>query len=57
MCQDESTATMTAVMNAWYEITNAAEVASPALLVYPDRIEENLRRMVAAVGAAERLAR
>ncbi|MEI6636707.1 MAG: NAD-binding protein, partial [Planctomycetota bacterium] len=42
-------------MNAWYEIVNADEIDSPALLVYPDRIEENLRRMAAAVGGVSRL--
>jgi D-serine deaminase-like pyridoxal phosphate-dependent protein len=46
---------MSGTMGAWYEISNAAEIASPALLVYPDRIEENLRRMVATAGGAERL--
>lgn len=33
-------------MNPWYTIANAAEVPSPALLVYPDRITANLRRML-----------
>ena len=42
-------------MRAWYEITNAADTPSPALLVYPDRIEENIRRMAAAAGGVERL--
>jgi len=43
-------------MNPWFEVTNAAEVPSPSLLVYPDRIEENIRRMVAMVnGDAARL--
>jgi D-serine deaminase-like pyridoxal phosphate-dependent protein len=42
-------------MGAWYELANAADVPSPALLVYPARIEENLRRMVTAAGGAERL--
>lgn len=42
-------------MRPWYEITNAADIPSPALLVYPDRIEENLRRMAAAAGGVERL--
>lgn len=37
-------------MDGWYEIANAAEVDSPALLVYPERIEENIRRMIAVVG-------
>ena len=43
-------------MTPWFEIANAAEVASPSLLVYPARIEENLRRMLAIVnGDASRL--
>jgi D-serine deaminase-like pyridoxal phosphate-dependent protein len=36
-------------------VANAVDVPSPALLVYPDRIEENLRRMSAAAGGAGRL--
>jgi len=48
-------ATMRTFMTEWYRILNEAEVASPALLVYPDRIAENLRRMVAAAGGADRL--
>ncbi len=39
----------------WYRVENAHEVASPSLLLYPDRIEENLRRMVAIAGGPERL--
>jgi D-threonine aldolase len=39
----------------WYEISNAHEVASPALLVYADRVEENVRRMIAMAGGVERL--
>jgi D-serine deaminase-like pyridoxal phosphate-dependent protein len=39
----------------WYRMANVAEIPSPALLVYPDRVEENIRRMVALAGAADRL--
>lgn len=39
----------------WYEIENASEVASPALLIYPQRVEENLRRMIALSGGTEGL--
>jgi D-threonine aldolase len=39
----------------WYAIQNAAEIASPALVVYVDRVRENLRRMVAMAGGVERL--
>jgi D-serine deaminase-like pyridoxal phosphate-dependent protein len=41
--------------SAWYEIENVAEIDSPALLVYPDRVEENIRRMIALAGDAARL--
>ncbi len=37
-------------MSEWYSIENANDVASPTLLIYPDRIEENLRRMISLVG-------
>lgn len=42
-------------MPAWYQIDNEAEVASPALLIYPERIDENLGRMVVAAGGVHRL--
>ena len=37
-------------MDQWYHVSNVAEVDSPALLVYPDLIEENIRRMIAMIG-------
>jgi D-serine deaminase-like pyridoxal phosphate-dependent protein len=39
----------------WYAIQNADDVASPALLVYPDRVEENIRRMIQLAGGVDRL--
>src|SRR6266536_2587884 len=39
----------------WYGIANVSEIASPALLVYPDRIRENIRRMIAIAGGVESL--
>lgn len=36
-------------------LRNEAEIPSPALLLYPDRAEENLRRMIARVGDPARL--
>src|SRR5688572_22791276 len=39
----------------WYSVSNVATVDSPALLIYPDRVEENVRRMIALAGGAERL--
>ncbi|MBE0545668.1 MAG: D-TA family PLP-dependent enzyme [Verrucomicrobia bacterium] len=41
--------------NHWYEVSNADDVDSPALLVYPERAEENIRRMIALVGDVSRL--
>jgi D-serine deaminase-like pyridoxal phosphate-dependent protein len=39
----------------WYSVSNAEDVASPALLVYPDRVEENIRRMIRMAGGVGRL--
>jgi D-serine deaminase-like pyridoxal phosphate-dependent protein len=41
--------------SAWYTVRNTEEVPSPALLLYPDRIAENLRRMIQIAGEARRL--
>jgi D-threonine aldolase len=40
---------------AWWTISNVAEIPSPALLVYPDRAIENIRRMIAIAGGVDRL--
>jgi D-threonine aldolase len=42
-------------MQHWYAIANVGEIESPALLFYPARIEENIRRMVRMAGGTERL--
>ena len=39
----------------WFKVEGAGALPSPALLVYRQRVEENLRRMVALAGGAERL--
>jgi D-serine deaminase-like pyridoxal phosphate-dependent protein len=39
----------------WYRLTNEAEVASPALLLFEDRIDANLRRMLEIAGDPARL--
>jgi D-serine deaminase-like pyridoxal phosphate-dependent protein len=46
---------LTDVTSDWWTIHEAARIPSPALVVYPDRAEENLRRMIAIAGDAERL--
>ncbi|MEM6800651.1 MAG: D-TA family PLP-dependent enzyme [Bacteroidota bacterium] len=40
---------------AWYSVTNAYEVFSPALLVYPQRVLANIERMIAIAGDVDRL--
>ncbi|MFO7694204.1 MAG: D-TA family PLP-dependent enzyme [Vicinamibacterales bacterium] len=45
----------TTVGDRWYEIANVGEIASPALAFYPERIEENIRRMIRIAGSAGRL--
>jgi len=39
----------------WYQPDNVNEISSPALLVYPDRIEENIRRMISISGGTDYL--
>jgi D-threonine aldolase len=39
----------------WYAIADVDAIDSPALLVYPERIAENTRRMIAIAGRADRL--
>src|SRR5436309_13711120 len=42
-------------MSDWFQVANTADIPSPALLVYPDRIQENIRRMIAIAGTVESL--
>lgn len=39
----------------WYQVRDVATIASPALLVYRERVEQNLKEMVALAGGPERL--
>jgi D-serine deaminase-like pyridoxal phosphate-dependent protein len=39
----------------WYEIRQTELIPGPALLVYPDRVEENIRRMISIAGGASTL--
>lgn len=41
--------------DSWFAVANVAEVPSPALLVYPERVEENVRRMIQRAGGTARL--
>ena len=41
--------------NLWYLINNVQEVFSPSLLVYPDRIEHNIQKMIEIAGNVNRL--
>ena len=40
---------------AWFRVENAEEIPSPALLVYPDRVEQNIQTMIRMAGGTERL--
>ena len=42
-------------MSDWFGVRNVEEVPSPALLLYPERIRENLRRMIRIAGGTSRL--
>ena len=39
----------------WYKPENASSIATPCVLLFPDRIEENIRRMIVLAGGAARL--
>ena len=39
----------------WYRPANEDTLATPSVLLFPDRIVENIRRMIALAGGAERL--
>ena len=39
----------------WFEVTNVAEIPSPALLLFRERIEANLAEMLRIAGGPERL--
>jgi len=43
------------VIDSWYAVTASGAIPTPALLVYPDRIEENVRRMISLAGRPDRL--
>jgi D-serine deaminase-like pyridoxal phosphate-dependent protein len=40
---------------SWFEFKGTADVPSPALLIYRDRVQENIRRMLAIAGGPDRL--
>lgn len=39
----------------WYEVNGVEEIPSPALLVYPDRIQKNIEEMIRVAGGPQRL--
>ena len=46
---------MSSITLPWYPLVNQQEVSSPCLLLYPDRVRENIRRMIAITGGVESL--
>ena len=42
-------------MSDWFHVANAGDIPSPALLVYPDRIQENIRHMIRIAGGVNTL--
>ncbi|HLT50622.1 MAG TPA: D-TA family PLP-dependent enzyme [Arenibacter sp.] len=41
--------------NKWYTINNTEDIITPCLVVYPERVEENIRTMIAMAGGAQYL--
>lgn len=42
-------------LSGWYVAGNAGELVTPALILYPERIEANIRKMIDVAGSADRL--
>lgn len=42
-------------MDPWYIVKTAAELSTPALLVFPDRVEANIQLMVRTAGGPDRI--
>lgn len=42
-------------MQDWYKINNIDEIDSPALIVYPDRLQENINQAIAIIGDVTKL--
>ena len=47
--------TRTSKSSPWYEIQDVAAISSPALLIFRQRVEENVKRMLAIAGGPARL--
>jgi D-serine deaminase-like pyridoxal phosphate-dependent protein len=45
----------TASDELWYRVDNIDEIVSPSLLVYPERIESNILKMIKIAGGAKNL--
>lgn len=46
---------MSAKPTSWYSVSNISEIDSPALLIYPDRVDENIRRLIGIAGDVAKL--
>jgi D-serine deaminase-like pyridoxal phosphate-dependent protein len=42
-------------MSEWFRIANEEQIASPTVLIYPERVQENIRRMIAMAGDVQKL--
>ena len=39
----------------WHQVDNVHEISSPSLLVYPERVEHNIKKMISMTGSVEQL--
>ena len=42
-------------MSSWYTIHNIEKIDSPSLIVYPERVKENIRQLIQMAGNVELL--
>lgn len=51
----DNTGTDNTDQQPWYEVQNVDKIASPALLIYPHRVEQNIQQMMEIAGDVSRL--
>jgi D-serine deaminase-like pyridoxal phosphate-dependent protein len=54
-CYNKEQLMTTDPQQPWFELNNPEEIASPALLIYPHRVEHNIQQMIAIAGDVSRL--
>lgn len=55
LISNQKVCNMVSSIHEWYEITNPYQLDSPALIVFPDRVKENIRILISMIDDVRRL--